>query len=92
MFFAYVLKSVQHEFYYKGHCQDLEIRLRQHNAGMTQSIRHYIPFEVAYFEKFETEDTLIDCHLKHKKRKLYHRILFKTNRKPLVENELAIVF
>ncbi|MCX6319743.1 MAG: GIY-YIG nuclease family protein, partial [Bacteroidetes bacterium] len=46
---------VQHEFYYKGHCQDLEIRLRQHNAGMTQSIRHYIPFEVAYFEKFETE-------------------------------------
>ena len=27
MFFAYVLKSNEHEYFYKGHCQDLEKRI-----------------------------------------------------------------
>jgi putative endonuclease len=59
MFFAYVLKSIQHDYYYKGHCQDLEKRLLQHNAGMTDSIRPFIPFQIIYFEKFETKAAAI---------------------------------
>jgi putative endonuclease len=55
MFYAYVLKSVHHDYYYKGHCHDLQKRLQQHNAGMTVSIRPYIPFEIAYYESFSTE-------------------------------------
>ena len=55
MFYAYVIKSVEHDYYYKGHCQDLDIRLSQHNSGMTASIRPYIPFKLVYFEEFETE-------------------------------------
>jgi putative endonuclease len=55
MYFAYVLKSINHDYYYKGHCQDLEKRLAQHNSGMTESIRPYIPFRIVYFENFETE-------------------------------------
>ncbi len=55
MYFAYVLKSIEHEYFYKGHCQDLEKRLAQHNSGMTTSIKHYIPFQLVYFEKFQTE-------------------------------------
>ena len=54
MFYTYVLKSINHDFYYKGHCEDLKTRLKEHNAGMTDSIRPYIPFELIYFEKFET--------------------------------------
>ena len=50
MFYAYVLKSIEHGYYYKGHCRDLETRLRQHNSGMTESIRPYIPFILIYFE------------------------------------------
>ena len=49
MFYAYVLKSIGHDYYYKGHCQDLEKRLIQHNSGMTTSIKSYIPFEVIYY-------------------------------------------
>jgi putative endonuclease len=60
MYFAYVLKSIQHEFYYKGHCHDLNKRLQQHNSGATESIRPYIPFKVVYFEKFETEKEAIE--------------------------------
>jgi len=59
MFFAYVLKSVAHDYYYKGHCENLERRLQQHNAGMTRSIRPYIPFHLIYFEQFESEQEAV---------------------------------
>jgi putative endonuclease len=59
MFYAYVLKSIRHDHYYKGHCQDLKKRIAQHNSGMTKSIRHYIPFELVYFEEFETGEEAI---------------------------------
>ncbi|MBX9781841.1 MAG: GIY-YIG nuclease family protein [Chitinophagaceae bacterium] len=59
MYYAYVLKSVEHDYYYKGHCHDLEKRLHQHNSGMTESIRPFIPFFIIYFEEFETEQEAI---------------------------------
>jgi putative endonuclease len=54
MFYAYVLRSLSAAYYYKGHCKDLQDRLKQHNSGMTRSIRKYIPFEIIYFEEFES--------------------------------------
>lgn len=59
MFYAYVLKSVGNDYYYKGHCQNLEKRLEQHNSGMTKSIRPYIPVRIVYSEEFETEKETI---------------------------------
>ncbi|MDZ4714412.1 MAG: hypothetical protein SH819_02995, partial [Cytophagales bacterium] len=32
MYFAYVLGSLGKKFVYKGHCEDLQKRLKQHNA------------------------------------------------------------
>lgn len=54
MFFTYVIKSLHREYYYKGHCVDLKLRLEQHNAGRTQSNKNYRPFELVYFEAFES--------------------------------------
>ncbi|MFX9077384.1 GIY-YIG nuclease family protein, partial [Acinetobacter baumannii] len=54
MFFAYVLKSNNFEYYYKGHCSDLQKRLLEHNAGRTPSIKPFIPFSIVYYETFET--------------------------------------
>ncbi|HQW82966.1 MAG TPA: GIY-YIG nuclease family protein [Ferruginibacter sp.] len=54
MFYAYVIKSLSHNFLYKGHCENLEERLIQHNSGMTASIRPYIPFIIVYTEAFNT--------------------------------------
>ena len=56
MFYAYVLKSIEHDYLYKGHCKELEKRIAQHNSGMTRSLRPYIPFKLVYFEKLETEE------------------------------------
>jgi len=59
VFYAYVIKSLKTTFYYKGHCEDLQLRLKQHNSGMTESIKTYLPFEIAYFEEFETREEAI---------------------------------
>ena len=54
MFYAYVIKSVDHDFFYKGYCENPEEKLRLHNSGMTVSIRPYLPFYLVYKEVFET--------------------------------------
>ncbi len=54
MFYAYVIKSINAAYFYKGHCADLQKRLIQHNSGMTKSIKAYLPFELIYFESFNT--------------------------------------
>ena len=59
MFFAYVLKSISHDFFYKGHCKDLVERLKQHNSGHTEFIRPYLPFELIYTEEFATREEAI---------------------------------
>ncbi|MCZ2460143.1 MAG: GIY-YIG nuclease family protein [Chitinophagales bacterium] len=59
MFFAYVLKSIRHNYYYKGHCEDLEKWLAQHNSGVTWSTRPYIPFNLVYSEQFRTREEAI---------------------------------
>ena len=60
MFYAYVLKSVHHDYYYKGHCENMEIRLKEHNAGMTKSISNKVPFEIIYYETFQTREEAIN--------------------------------
>ncbi|WP_289031644.1 GIY-YIG nuclease family protein [uncultured Algoriphagus sp.] len=54
VYYANVLKSKGFNYFYKGHCSNLKKRLKQHNSGMTRSTRPYIPFEIVYFEEFET--------------------------------------
>ena len=58
-YYAYVLYSCSHNRYYKGHCQNLEQRLKEHNSGKTFSIKAFIPFKVVYFEEFETREEAI---------------------------------
>lgn len=60
MFYAYVIKSLKAEYFYKGHCENLEKRLKEHNSGMTASIRNYIPFIVVYFEEYKTRQEAIE--------------------------------
>jgi len=59
MFYAYVIKSIACDYYYKGYCKDLENRLQQHNSGMTISIEPYLPFKIVYFEQFPTKEEAI---------------------------------
>ncbi|MCH7402489.1 GIY-YIG nuclease family protein [Belliella kenyensis] len=59
VYYTYVLKSRDYDYFYKGHCKDLQKRLAQHNAGMTKSIKPFIPFDIVYFEEFKTLEEAI---------------------------------
>ena len=52
MFYTYVIKSIDHDYYYKGHCQDVAKRLEEHNKGLTKSIKPFIPVKLVYVEEF----------------------------------------
>ena len=54
MFYAYVLRSSRDGTYYYGHCDDLEVRLRIHNAGKVRYTKGHIPFVLQYSETFST--------------------------------------
>ena len=82
MFYAYVVRSLNLPFFYKGHCEDLLERLKQHNSGMTKSIKKYAPFEVVYFEEFQTREEAI-CREKYFKTAAGRRFL-KSKLKRLV--------
>jgi len=60
MFYAYVIQSEKEGSFYKGHCKDLELRLKQHNSGFTLSIKNKIPFKLLYYEAFSTREQAIN--------------------------------
>ena len=53
-YFAYALKSVDHDWIYAGITDNLERRLSQHNHGANHSTKHYAPFFLFYSELFDT--------------------------------------
>lgn len=60
MYYVYVIKSKIADFYYKGFCNDLEKRLKEHNSGITKSNKGYRPFDLIYYEECATkEDALV---------------------------------
>ncbi len=58
-FYTYVLFSESHKRFYKGHCEDLELRLKQHNEGHTKSTKPFKPWKIVYYEVFETREEAI---------------------------------
>ena len=54
MYYTYVLRSLKNGVLYKGQTQDLVSRLEVHNAGMVRYTKKYIPWELVYFETFNT--------------------------------------
>jgi putative endonuclease len=53
MYFVYVIESLIFGNYYKGMTQNLEQRLKEHNAGKTRSNKAYAPYKIIYFEEYE---------------------------------------
>ncbi len=53
-FFAYVLVSERTGRRYTGSCEDVEERVRRHNAGHSLSTRHGVPWKLVHYESFET--------------------------------------
>jgi putative endonuclease len=54
MFYVYVLRSRVTAKHYTGSTRDLAVRLAWHNEGLNRSTKHARPWEMIYFEQFET--------------------------------------
>jgi putative endonuclease len=69
MHYVYILQSVDYGRFYIGVTQNIEIRLKQHNAGSSKSTKPYRPWKVVYTEKFKSKKEAYkrEFYLKHPK-------------------------
>lgn len=78
MFFVYVIKSKQHDWYYVGSTENITKRFLSHNKGYVKSTKSRRPYKLIYVEKLET---LEDARSREKeiksKRKLKEEIIRK---------------
>ena len=73
-FYAYILKSVNHNKHYYGHTSDLNRRLAEHNIGLSKFTKKYIPWELVYFEEFPTRSEAMRREKYFKSLAGYHRL------------------
>ena len=55
MYSIYIIKSLNKEWYYVGHTQNKNTRLKYHNGGRVKSTKFYAPFALVYSEEFKTK-------------------------------------
>jgi len=53
-YFTYILHSEKHGGYYVGSTQNIEERIKRHNAGKEHFTSMGIPWQLVYWEQFET--------------------------------------
>ena len=58
-YYVYVLRSLKDGRYYIGSSEDVEARLRFHNAGLQRFTRHRIPFELVHTETLEDKSAAL---------------------------------
>ena len=57
--YVYVLRSLKDGKHYIGYTSNLERRLKEHNSGKQRSTKHRAPFELIYYEEFESKSDAI---------------------------------
>jgi putative endonuclease len=68
MFTTYILFSNTSQKFYTGHCENIAVRLSQHNSGRNKSTRHGIPWEMIFQASFETRGEAMNLEKRIKKR------------------------
>jgi putative endonuclease len=78
MFFVYIIKSIQEDWYYVGLSKNILRRLKEHNDGKVRSTRSRRPYKLIYKETFKTrlEARIREKQLKngHRKKRLIEKI------------------
>jgi putative endonuclease len=54
MFYVYILRSEKTARRYVGSCEDLDDRLRRHNASESKATKHGVPWALLHYESFST--------------------------------------
>jgi putative endonuclease len=54
MFIVYILFSKDYNQTYKGMTSNLNNRIKQHNSKQNKSTKAYVPWNLIYYNRFET--------------------------------------
>ncbi|MCX6206019.1 MAG: GIY-YIG nuclease family protein [Bacteroidetes bacterium] len=68
-FFVYILHPSKNDKYYIGSCEDITIRLTQHNSGRNKSTHSGMPWVLMHTEQFETRANAVTREMQIKKMK-----------------------
>jgi len=73
MYFTYIIKSTVDGSFYTGQCKNLSERLQRHNNGGTKSTKAKAPWQLVYYETFNTRSEACrrELEIKKKKSRLY---------------------
>lgn len=52
MYYVYIIKSQKNNSLYIGYTNDLRKRLREHNEGLSNYTRRYMPWKLIYYEAY----------------------------------------
>jgi len=66
MHYLYVLRSASSHKWYIGQTSDLRSRFDQHNNGQNASTQSGIPWELVYYEAYQTKDFALQREAKLK--------------------------
>ena len=69
MWYVYILYSKRLDKYYTGITDNLEWRLERHNQGWGRFTKGGIPWELVYFEKYQTKSEALKREKEIKSRK-----------------------
>ncbi|MFP4548366.1 MAG: GIY-YIG nuclease family protein [Fidelibacterota bacterium] len=80
MYYIYILYSHTKDRYYVGYTHDLELRLERHNDGWSRSTKNGIPWEIVYYEKYDTKSKAMkrENFIKRQKSRKYIEELIKS--------------
>ena len=60
MFYCYVLRSQKTGRRYVGSCEDLDERLRRHNAQESKATKHGVPWTLLHYEIFSARSEALN--------------------------------
>ncbi len=66
---TYILYSAKLDKYYTGSCEDINVRITQHNTGRNTSTKAGVPWEIKYIEEYNTRSEAQSRELEIKKKK-----------------------
>jgi len=78
VFYVYILKSKSTGRFYVGHGQDVFRRVEEHNSGKTPSTKRGRPWELVYYEQYQSRGEAMKREYgikKKKSRKYINRLI-----------------
>ena len=77
MHFVYILYSQAYDSFYIGYTKQPDVRLEQHNQGLTKSTKAKRPWVIIYKEEFENQIDALkrERFLKNQRNKIFYKKL-----------------